>query len=202
MLFGFCMRSLLLCALLLACASPVVAQREASSSQGRLYIQGGVGYGGAGAGPNTEAGGHLSGRAAAQLRDGRLAFTARVTTTTGGKSQYSRFAILGPSGVWDGFHDAGLLVGYALPVADRVEVTGSAGAAVVWGTRAAGTGCFSFCLSSGMSEPFTPRLGIPAEVGIAWRIQEAAAVGLVGYANVNTEEPFGGLLFTITAILP
>ncbi len=161
-----------------------------------LWLEAGVGYGGAGAGPETEAGGHLSGRAAIRATLGQVALVARTTATTGGVSDYRRFIILGPSAIYDGFYDAGLLVGYALPLGRTWEATGAAGAALVWGSRATDNGCFGFCFSSGTSRSFTPLVGLPLEVGLTVDVRGPLRLGLLGYANINAEETFGGLLLS------
>lgn len=162
----------------------------------RLWIEAGAGYGGAGAGPETKAGGHISGRTAIRAMFGRTTLIARTTATTGGKSDYSRFAIIGPGTIYDGFFDAGVLVGYALPLGDNWEAVGAAGAAVVWGSRAADNGCFGFCFSSGTSRRFTPTVGLPLELGLTVDVRGPLRLGLLGYANVNAEETFGGILLS------
>lgn len=164
----------------------------------QLWLEAGVGYGGAGAGPNTEAGGHISGRAAIRAMFGQAALIARVTATTGGASDFSRFVILGPSTIYDGFFDAGVLLGYILPLNDDWEAAGAVGAAVVWGSRATRSRCFDFCFSSGWSQPFTPTVGLPLEVGLTVDVRGPLRLGLLGYANVNAEETFGGLLLSGT----
>lgn len=194
-------RFLLLALLVLALPTSPMAQDGRPGTPLQIRVEGGVGYGGAGAGPNTEAGGHLSGRTALQFRRGSVAYTFRMTATTGGASRYSRFALVGPSTIYDGFNDAALLIGYVIPLGERVEVVGSTGAAVVWGSRAVSNGCFSFCLSSGVSEPFTSQLGLPVELGLSTRVNDATRLGLTGYANANREETFGGVTLSVSVQL-
>lgn len=127
---------------------------------------------------------------------GRMALIARTTATTGGASDYRRFVILGPGTIYDGFFDAGLLLGYALPLGDAWEATGAAGVALVWGSRAIDNGCFGFCFSSGTSESFSPRVGLPLELGLSFDVRGPLRIGLLGYANINAEEAFGGVLLS------
>jgi len=127
---------------------------------------------------------------------GRVALIARTTATTGGASEYSRFVIIGPGTIYDGFFDAGLLTGYALPLGRSWEAIGAAGAALVWGSRAADNGCFGFCFSSGTSASFTPQVGLPLELGISFDVRGPLRIGLLGYANLNAEETFGGILLS------
>lgn len=181
-----------------AAAQPGPPGGEQTAAPVRPWLSGGLGYGHAGAGPSTDAGGHLSGRLGVHAVVGRTRITARLTATTGGPSDYTAGSFtLGTAFVHDEFYDAGLLVGYDIPLGGRWRASGSAGVAAVWGTRAARSGCFGFCFGgSGRREAFPPRLGVPLELDVSARVSGGLRLGLLGYANVNAEEVFGGGLLT------
>ncbi len=194
-------RPLALLALLLLTPAAAAAQSAAPRPPVRVWLVGGVGAGRAGAGPYTETGGHLSGRLAATVRRGGPFATLRVTNTSGGASAFTGPLLsVGPRR--DGFFDAGVLVGYAVPVAGTVEVSAAAGVARAWGSRAYPNDCRDFCLSTGRSEPFGARVGVPLEVGVSVGLSRGARLGVVGYADVNGEGTFGGVLGTVSARLP
>jgi hypothetical protein len=159
-----------------------------------VWLDAGLGYGGAGGGPETERGGHLAGRTALSLAIGRTVFIARATATTGGPSPYGGGLFSFPDRLHDEFIEVGLLVGYRIPLGATWEGFGAGGLALVSGTRAVSNGCRGLCWSSGTRESFTPQLGLPLEVGLSVALSRAFRLGAVGYANLNAEELFGGIL--------
>lgn len=175
---------------------PAYAQAPQPNASGKaplhLWIDGGMGFGAAGAGPETEPGGFLSGRVALRLTIGRTVLISRTTATTGGPSDYSRGFLSLTGKLRDEFIDTGLLVGYAVPFGSTWEVFGAGGLALVVGSRAVSNECGGFCFTSGRREPFAPRLGLPLEGGLSVGLGPLFHLGFIGYANVNTEETFGG----------
>lgn len=161
------------------------------------WLEAGLGTGRAGAGPNTEAGGYLSARMAATVRRGRPFATARMTLTSGGLSPYNG-GFFSFGGLRDGFEEVAVLVGYALPVAGPLEVSAAAGVARVAGSRAVPNGCTITCFSTGTSDPFSARVGVPVEVQLAVRLHDRARFGVTGYADFNGEEHFGGVVGTLS----
>ena len=179
----------------LAAAGTVAAQ---VASPVEVWGESGVGFGGAGAGPNTRAGGNVSVRAAVHVRRGRLALTARGTATSGGRNPDGS---LFWEGSHDGFYDVGLLAGYAVPLGGAWEAQASAGIARVWGSRSVQNTCgFMGCgFGNGVtSAAFDPVVGLPLEVGVYRLVAERRlGIGLTAYANVNPEEVFGGALVSV-----
>lgn len=158
----------------------------------RLWLEGGLGYGGAGAGPETEAGGALAGRLAACVLTNHVLLIARTTLTSSGPSPYRTFELIGSGTLRDVFQEAALLAGYTLPLDAHREATGAAGLALVWGSRAASNRCSGICFATGERVPFALQPGIPVEIGVSVRLRETLRLGLLGYGNANREEVFGG----------
>lgn len=86
--------------------------------------------------------------------------------------------------------DVALLYGRAMVIRPFV-LSGGTGVSVVGGTRYGGF------FGGGPGRSLDPMIGFPLEGQIAWRPTAVVAIGLYGFANVNTGQPFGGMGMTL-----
>ena len=86
--------------------------------------------------------------------------------------------------------DVGILYGRALPV-QSFTFSASTGVAVVSGTR------YGSLFGRGTGTDLDTMIGFPLEGTITWTPTRVLGVGVRGFANVNTEQPFGGLGVTL-----
>lgn len=86
------------------------------------------------------------------------------------------------AGTWD----MAFLYGRALE-RSAVHLSAGAGVAVVGGER------YRQFFGRGAGESFDPMIGFPLEGRVSWKPISVLALGLYGFANVNTEQPFGGV---------
>lgn len=82
--------------------------------------------------------------------------------------------------------DVGVLYGRALFVRS-FTLTASAGVAVVSGQR------YTTLFGDGPGEDLEPMIGFPLEGAFMWNAARVLALGVRGFANVNTGQPFGGI---------
>lgn len=91
----------------------------------------------------------------------------------------------------DEFWDIGLLYGWASSEYDY-HISFSSGIAVIGGSRSEG-GLFS----DTPREVISAQLGVPLEGQFFWRPFSNFGLGLYGFANLNTEQPFAGLALSV-----
>ncbi len=91
----------------------------------------------------------------------------------------------------DEFWDIGLLYGWASSEYDY-HISFSSGIAVMGGSRSEG-GLFS----DTPREVISAQFGVPLEGQLFWRPSGNFGLGLYGFANLNTEQSFGGLALSV-----
>ena len=88
--------------------------------------------------------------------------------------------------------DVAFLYGREMVVRSVVHLSAGAGVAVVGGRRYR-------TLFGGAHEALDPMIGFPLEGQVSWMFTSVLAVGLYGFANVNTGQPFGGVGVSVRA---
>lgn len=86
--------------------------------------------------------------------------------------------------------DVGVLYGRALFVR-TFTFSASTGVAIVGGRR------YKTLFGSGPSEALETAIGFPLEGTLVWEAAPVLSLGVRGFANVNTEQPFGGMGVTV-----
>ena len=89
--------------------------------------------------------------------------------------------------------DVAFLYGRGLVVRSVVHLSAGIGVAVVGGRR------YRQLFGGAHGEPFDPMIGFPLEGHVSWMPASVLAVGLHGFANVNTGQPFGGVGVSVRA---
>lgn len=82
--------------------------------------------------------------------------------------------------------DVALLYGRAMVVQSFV-FSGGTGVSVVGGTR------YENLFGRGPGNPLETMIGFPLEGQVAWTPTSIVSIGVRGFANVNTGQPFGGM---------
>lgn len=150
--------------------SPVQAQSPAAAAPGGSNIYYGVHF----APSLTTLGPGLSGGVTVEAN--RHVFSLRTTSTAPTPADET----------WD----VGLLYGRAVFIRSFV-LSASTGVAVVSGTR------YRSLFGSGPGRAMDTMIGFPLEGTAVWSPVSALAVGVRAFANVNTEQPFGGIGLTV-----
>lgn len=83
-------------------------------------------------------------------------------------------------------YDYSLLYGRALPLSSSVELNLMAGLGLMGGTRSYGI------LSGREPTPLPKHLSLPLQTELVWTPLPWLGLGLCGFANINTEQSFGG----------
>lgn len=86
--------------------------------------------------------------------------------------------------------DVGVLYGRVLPVRSFL-FSASTGVAVVSGTS------YGSLFGGGAGENLETMIGFPLEGAITWQPTRVFGLGVRGFANVNTGQPFGGVGVTL-----
>jgi len=86
--------------------------------------------------------------------------------------------------------DVGVLYGRALFV-DAFMLSASTGVAMVGGRR------YKTLFGDGAGTAMETAIGFPLEGALVWEAAPVLALGIRGFANVNTEQPFGGMGVTV-----
>lgn len=141
-------------------------------------------------GPTEGGGAHVAGSITGQR--GHLVGTARLSSN--GIGQTVSDGLFGS--VQDRATEWSAMVGYALPVAGRWQVTGATGVSAVRVLRYQAGPCadaFIFCVPGDARREALPvRLGLPLEVGVAGPVSGAFGMGVRAFVTVNPEETYGG----------
>lgn len=167
--------------------------QSARASRTNLFVSGGMGFSAAGTkGRSHErTSGGIAGRLAVSLEYKRALLLLRRTASTGGHRRFQTPFI--PTQISDRWQEAGVLVGYRVPLTRTLEIYGATGIASVWGTRSVDQ--FDTFADSRIS--VSRVFGIPLESGVWLNVEGGLSVGLVGYGNVNHEQAFAGLTANI-----
>lgn len=86
--------------------------------------------------------------------------------------------------------EAAVLYGRTMAVHDFLFTAGT-GVAVVGGRR------YPRLIATGAGEELEPMIGFPLEGQLIWNPFKYAGLGIYGFANVNTGQPFGGITLNI-----
>ncbi|MBU4444988.1 hypothetical protein KJ656_07910 [bacterium] len=157
----------LILVLVFAGINSVCAQPTSQTSKSRFWLSGGLGLSTLGS---------IAGSANASIQFKRILFTLRTTANSA--------SLFG-----DEFFDVGLLVGLASQGRGG-HASVSVGFARVTGSRSDGLDLFG---TGAGREDIDPTFGLPIEVQLFGNIGRILGLGLYAYANVNTEQIFGGI---------
>ena len=141
----------------------------------------------AGLGPSFLGG--IAGNASLGFRYKSFLLSLRTTANT----KFEDSGLFGPVG--DEFFDQALIVGYCLKERDSLASIG-VGVSRVNGSRYDSSVSSGF-FSSGGREDFAPIFGVPIEAQYVFILGKGFGLGIYGYANLNSEQLFGGLILNL-----
>lgn len=186
----------IVCLILIASGVREVYGQTLYDNKLRFWIDIGLGYSKAGAGPETSPGGGWAGRAAMHLQLKKVVVSLPATLNSGGESEYR--SIFGKPG--DSYYDVGLLAGIAMLRGHYGQLALSTGLARTWGNEVRGKprdeDCFIFC-GNYEYEKTSPVAGLPLEFAFYSRGASRVGYSIVLHVNVNRRNSFGGLTLNV-----
>jgi len=179
------------------------SQTAGEDESPRYWLDGGLGFSTAGAGPKTSSGGGIAARLAFHMQVERFILSFPYTANTGGKSDHR--TLLGNT--HDTFNDFSVLIGYPLAETESSLFVVSVGVSRMSGSRVTTEQYVPPCLfgpCEGTATRFTKeslgmRMGVPIEIGLYSLGDSTIGTALVGHININGEEVFAG--FTLNLML-